>query len=253
MKKRLLGSLIAALFLIIPVCLQAGDLIAEADGYYEQGNLDSFKKAIGLYEQATRQDPANFEAWWKLARAHQWYGDLSQSRDVSGWKEICVEHGKAGMNAADKAIALKPNNVEGHFFKGCCAGTLSEGAGIMTLIKEDIVGTIESSFLKAYEIDKRFDHGGPMQAIGQFYMSLPWPFNDKKKAMQYLRENQQIYPDDPCGQVILAQLLIKQNKRGDRDEARQLLQKATKPDPQKFLPHVVEVYSKKARNTLNEM
>ncbi len=66
--------------------------------------------------------------------------------------------------------------------------------------------------------------GGPMKALGRFWFVLPWPMQDKKLSLQYLREFQKAFPSDAEGQVYLAEVLL---KTGDKDEAKTLLDKAS--------------------------
>jgi predicted Zn-dependent protease len=63
-----------------------------------------------------------------------------------------------------------------------------------------------------------------MKALGRFWFVLPWPMQDKKLSVKYLREFQKSFPNDPEGQVFLAETLM---KTGDKDEAKSLLQKAS--------------------------
>ncbi len=242
-----------ALNLLCPVSAVADDRIAQADRLYQEGGFESYRQAIALYEQVIAASPESFEALWKCARVHQWFGDLARHRQVPGWKAQCQAHGQAGMQYAARAIELEPERVEGYFFYGCSAGTYSDGVGFITLMREGIGGKIEKNLLEACRLDKRFDHGGPLQALGQFYSLLPWPLRNEEKALFYLRESRQIFPDDPCGLVFLAELLLKSGKDKDRQEAVQLLQAAAAPDPALFPLAVVEIYGTRARSLLSQL
>src|SRR6056297_2732273 len=98
MKKIVLLCLSAILgTLLASQPLRAGQPIQKADDLFEKGSFQGYERTIALYEKVLHEDPDNFEAAWKCARAHQWAGDLAKSRRVDNWKKICVRQGKAGL------------------------------------------------------------------------------------------------------------------------------------------------------------
>ncbi|HUP25724.1 MAG TPA: tetratricopeptide repeat protein [Thermoanaerobaculia bacterium] len=66
--------------------------------------------AIGMYEEATRLDPAFAQAWSRLAHAHawryQWYFDRSESRL------------RQAREAVTRALALDPHLADAHYALG---------------------------------------------------------------------------------------------------------------------------------------
>jgi len=95
---------------------------------------------------------------------------------------------------------------------------------VLTALKEGLKDKTQSSFEKAYKADKMYHDGGPIKALGRFWFVLPWPLQDKKLSLQYLREYQKLFPNDAEGQVYLAEALM---KAGEKDEAKAVLQKAS--------------------------
>ena len=88
-------------------------------------------------------------------------------------------------------------------------------------------GKTQDSFEKAYKVNKLYNDGGPIKALGRFWFVLPWPLQDKKLSLQYLREFQKFFPNDLEGQLYLCETLL---KTGGKDEAKTLLQKASASD-----------------------
>lgn len=244
MKNRF-AALMILLVLLVPCGAFSADLVAQGDKLFEQGTLDGYKAAVSVYRQALDADPDNYEAIWKYARACQNYGDTANAQQVEGWKKICAEYGKLGMDYGLKARDMKPESVEGHYFLGCCAGTYSDGVSIITLIKEGLLGTIQESLETSYDIDKTFDLGGPMQALATYWSVLPWPKNDLDKAERYARESMEIFPVDPAGQYILADILLKKNKKKNHDEAVKLFTLSSAGSH--------PVYSQKAKDRLAKL
>jgi tetratricopeptide (TPR) repeat protein len=245
MKKILLGGLLSVLLIIIPSISAAGDLLAQADVLYNQGGLDNYKKSIELYLKALQEDPDSYEVNWKLARAYRWYGEETKRQGVEGWKDICAEYGERGMQYGEKAIELNPNGVESHYYYGLTVGIYSDGVSIITALSEGLKGKTQRSFENAYEIDKTYDDSGPIIALGRFWFVLPWPLNNKKKAITFLREGQQTAPDSIQGQLYLAEVLLDRGKEADTAEAKVLLKKVAACD--------IKYYSDWAKRLLADM
>ena len=51
------------------------DYLPEADKIFDKGGLENYKKSIDLYVKAVEQQPDDYEAAWKCARAHREYAD----------------------------------------------------------------------------------------------------------------------------------------------------------------------------------
>lgn len=245
MKRAIFLTLVLSLLVAVSSTSLAVDYIKEADELFEKGDLESYKKAIDLYLNATKNNPESYEANWKLARAYRWYGEESKRKGVEGWKDICTEYGKLGMKSGEKAISLNPEAVEGHYYYGLNVGIYSDGVSIVTALKEGLKGKTQSSFEKAYEIDKTYSSSGPTVALGRFWFVLPWPLNDKKKALKFLREANQASPDNIDGKLYLGELLADLGGRENEAEARKLLQSVAESD--------IKYYRDKANAILDDM
>jgi tetratricopeptide (TPR) repeat protein len=218
----------------LPVCAPASDLVAQADRLYDQGGMQNYKEAIALYLKAIDQNPQDYEALWKCARAYRDYGDEARKQDVAGWKEICAEYGKLGMQYAKQAIELEPDKPDGHYYYGLSVGVYSDGVSILTALSEGLKDKTQSSFEKTYEIDKMYNDGGPMISLGRFWAVLPWPMRDRKKALQYYREYQttEYYATNEEAQLFLAELLIQMGGADNKKEAKGICEKvAQSNDP----------------------
>ncbi len=212
----------------------AANEAAQADILLEKGGSANFKKAAELFETALQADPDNYELNWKCARAFREYGHEVKKSGVNGWQKDCARLGKIGMKYAQKAIDLDPDRAEGYYYYGLNVGIYSDGVSVMTALREGLKGKTQSSIEKAYQIDKNFRNAGPILALGRFWAVVPWPFNNKKKALAYYREYQQTpyFGKVDEGVIYLAELLLKMRKKEDKAEAKTLLEKTAKsPDP----------------------
>jgi tetratricopeptide (TPR) repeat protein len=236
MKRTILAVAISALFLTFPFGAVAVDYLAEADSIFDRGGIENYKKSIDLYIQAVEQHPDDYEAAWKCARAHREYADEAKKKSVEGWKDICAQYGKAGMQYAQKAIELKPERPDGHYYYGLNVGIYSDGVSIFTALKEGLKDKTQKSFEKTYEINKMYKEGGPMLSLGRFWAVLPWPLRDRKKSLAYYREYQQTqyFATNTEAQLFLAELLIQMGGDKNKAEAKGYVEQALKSEDPYF-------------------
>ena len=227
---------IIAIFLVFPFGAMAVDSLAEADKVFDQGGIENFKQSIDLYVKAVEQQPDDYEAAWKCARAHREYADKAKKKIIEGWKDICAQNGKAGMQYAQKAIELKPQRPDGHYYYGLNVGIYSDGVSILTALSEGLKGKTQQAFEKTYEINKMYKEGGPMLSLGRFWSVLPWPLRDRKKSLTYYREYQEtkFFATNTEAQLFLAELLIQVGGDKNKAEARSYLEQGLKSDDPYF-------------------
>ena len=227
MKRYFWGLMIMANLLVFPFYAAAVDELAEADRIFDQGGLENYKKSIDLYLKAVEQQPDDYEANWKCARAYREYADKAKKKGIEGWEDICAQYGKAGMQYAKKALELKPERPEGYYYYGLNVGIYSDGVSILTALSEGLKNKTQQSFEKAYEINKMYKEGGPILALGRFWAVLPWPLRDRKKALAYYREYQQTkyFATNTEAELFLAELLIQMGGEKNTSEAKGYLEK----------------------------
>jgi len=246
MKRATLGGLGLLLVTFFPFALMATDSTADADKLFGQGGLANYKQAIELYQNAIAENPSSYEAAWKCARACREYGNAAKSQKVEGWKDICAQYGKQGMQYAQKAIELDPAKPDGHYYYGLNVGVYSDGVSVFTALAEGLKDKTQSSFEKAYKIDKMYKKGGPMIALGRFWAVLPWPMRDRKKSLKYYREYQatEYFADNIEAHVYLGELLIQMGGDKNKAEAKGYLEKAAQSDDPYFRDRAKELLAK---------
>jgi len=232
--------------MLFPVSLMAADYVAEADKLFDQGGLANYKQAIELYQKALTENPDSYEANWKCARAYREYGDEAKSKKVEGWKEICAEYGKTGMQYAQKAIELETDKPDGHYYYGLNVGIYSDGVSIFTALAEGLKNKTQSSFEKTYEINKMYKKAGPMLSLGRFWAVLPWPMRDRNKSLKYYLEYQatEYFADNIEAHVYLGELLIQMGGDKNKSEAKGYLEKAARSDDLYFRDRANELLKK---------
>ena len=229
-------AIIIYFLLAVPMNVAAVDYLAEADKIFDQEGLENYKKSIDLYIKAVEQQPDDYEANWKCARAYREYADKAKKAGIEGWKDICAQYGKAGMQYAKKAIELRPERPEGYYYYGLNVGIYSDGVSILTALSEGLKDKTQQSFEKAYAINKMYKDGGPMLSLGRFWAVLPWPLRDRKKALAYYREYQQTpyFATNTEAQLFLAELLIQMGGDANKTEAKGYVEKGLQSEDPYF-------------------
>ncbi len=246
MKRTILACLCFSVLLLFPFCLMAADYVADADSLFDQGGLDNYLQAIALYKKALGQNPDSYDANWKCARAHREYGNSAKTEKVDGWKKICAQYGKEGMNYAQKATELEPEKPGGYYYYGLNVGIYSDGVSIFTALSEGLKDKTQKSFEKTYALDKMYKEAGPMIALGRFWQVLPWPMRDRKKSLKYYREYQgtKYFADNIEVHVYLGELLIQIGGKENKAEAKGYLEKAANSDDTFYKERAKELLKK---------
>ena len=229
-------SLFFTLFLTQSLDLASGNPLVGADNFYEQGGMENYQRAIELYIEALKENPDDYEANWKCARAYREYGNEAKKQAIKGWRKICAEYGKEGMKYALTAIEREPDKPDGNYYYGLNVGIYSDGVSILTALAEGLKGKTQSSLEKAYELDKMYDEAGPILSLGRFWAIVPWPYKDKKKALRFYREYQstQYFNRKAEGKIYLAELLLELKGDKNKEEANVLLEKVLQSDEKYF-------------------
>ena len=195
------------------------ELIARGDAVFRmRANLKKARQAAELYSQALEKDPSNFTAAWRLAYACFWEGD--RRNDQSAKMAILKE----GLTAADKAVAINPEAVEGYLLRGSLrALTMAANKNVLLIpsVKEDLT--------RAISIDPGYDGGAAYRVLGRMYYILPGLVGGSNdKAIELLQSAVQLGPRHYINHIFLAEAYMKD---GRVSEARDLLKKSLAGSP----------------------
>jgi tetratricopeptide (TPR) repeat protein len=131
----------------------------------------------------------DYGANWAAAKACRLYGDEMVTQEYAGWKDLAKAAVRDGMKFGELATKLNPGGVEGWYWYGLCVGTYSDCVSILTALSEGLKGKTQKSFEMSYSINKMYDAGGPILALGRFWQVLPGiAGRDYKKAEQLFNE-----------------------------------------------------------------
>ncbi len=215
------------LFFSLPRIVSAASplsaLVRQADDYYQgREKAENIRKGLALLRQAVGQNPQDYEAWWRIAKYACFLADdLSHSEKLKLLDE--------GIEAARKAVGLRPNRVEAHFWLGANLGLSAEERGILTGLR--LVGAIRSEMETVVRLDPDYEQGAGNRVLARIYYRAPFfKGGDKRRSIELLEECLKRYPENSLTMLYLADSLLAVGRHG---EARRQLEKILDlcPDP----------------------
>lgn len=209
----------------VPEMMREGDLLwqSRAEEGKALASIDAFKRVLEI-------EADNYEACWKIARAYFYLGDALP--ETQHMKDQHREMGEKGMSYAKKALALKPEGIEGHYYFSLCLAEYSIGISIVKALAQGLGPEYEKHIGKVLDMDRYYDYAGPLRAMGRYWYKLPWPRRDIDKSIEYLKESVAAAPLSIRGRVYLAESYV---KGGHKSLAQEELRKAIEiqPDPER--------------------
>lgn len=188
--------------------------VHEADRVFSHGeDAARDRQSLELIERAVASDPNNYQLLWRLARSSYYVGDEAPSSEK-------VKYFERGIEAAQKAVALQPGGVEGHFWLGVCYGGVAEVRSALKALQ--IVKKIRAEMETALRLNDRYEDGNAYLALGEMDRELPRLFGGStSRAIATLEKGLSVAPKNLNLRLALAQAYL---DAGRRDEAVRQLQ-----------------------------
>jgi hypothetical protein len=223
--QRSLTALPTAALLALLIWASSLDAAAEPP---QPRDFQAFRaRALTNYQHAQsrwQKDQTNVDAAWKFGRASfDWAEFATNDAQRAAVAEL-------GIAACRRAVRLRSNSVEAHYYLGLNIGQLARTKllGALKLIDE-----MESSWSAAIQLDPKFDYAGPHRSIGVLYRDAPgWPtsIGSDKRARFHLQKAKELHPDYPGNRLALYEGLVqwgdKKTIRDQAEDAESFFQKA---------------------------
>lgn len=104
------------------------------------------------------------------------------------------EAAEAGLVAAERALAAKPDDASAQLLVGLNVAMVGVGQGKIAAFMNGIPQRVLTAANRAIKLDQRIDCAGPLQLMGRFRSIVPWPYRDLKLARDALDEAVAIAP-----------------------------------------------------------
>ena len=189
-------------------------LIEDREGDYPNNLLKARELLLPLVEGEAARD-----VYLRLAETLFWLGEYSENNED---KE---KYFNEGVQYGEKAVKVAEDSAGAHMWYASVLGSYGVVRGIMSSLAS--MKTIETHGNKSMELDDSYYYSGPLRLMGRFYhQAPPWPLGsgDTKKAIQILEKACLQNPDFYYNQIYLADALLSRNSKGDKEEARKLIE-----------------------------
>jgi len=188
--------------------LSSADPIAEADGLFSHGeDMAHDRQALGIIARALETHTDEYQLLWRAARVYYHVGDdaeASQKRDYF----------ERGITAGQRAVALQPGGVEGHFWLAANYGGLSEVRGMIQALQ--MIKQIRAEMETALRLQASYEDGGAYLALGELDRQLPRLLGGSvKRAIAYLEQGLRVAPQNMAMRLALAKAYLDAGRRAD--------------------------------------
>jgi len=135
------------------------------------------------------------------------------------------------MTWGEKAQAVEPGRIEGHFYMALALGMYSEAIGATRGLSEGLKGKFDDALVKVLAMNRDFDRGGPLRMKGRSYFLLPgFVGGSNQAALQWLEQSLKTDPSSLRTKYYLA-VVYEDNGGGDRRLAQKLVDEILTTDP----------------------
>lgn len=175
--------------------------------FADAGDLSDKERARQSYVSTQARfeiHPNDFETAWQFARAAFDWAEFAS--DKKQRETIALR----GIAAARRAVEVRPESAEAHYYLAMNLGQLARTRSLGAL---KLVDEMEAEFKKARELDNSFDYAGPDRNLGILYLEAPATISvgDRAKARKHLAESVKLSPHYPSNRLNLIEAFLKWN------------------------------------------
>jgi hypothetical protein len=162
-----------------------------------------------LAATAQSRNATDYDANWRLASVMVWEADGLPDGD----QKAAVA--KQAWETAEKAVAVKPKEVEGQYYAGAGLGLYSEGVGVLTALRQGLEGKFRGYSLAALRTNRDFLDGAPLVLWGRYFFKLPWPKRDVGQSVKVLTNCLVKHPANLRAKLYLAEALLSDDRKAE--------------------------------------
>lgn len=218
-------------------------IFAELDKLFAgRDELRNLHRAEALLADRSKEHPSEYESLWRAGRI--WYYLAEGQKE----KKFKLNYFEKGLNVSRRAVEVKPERPEGHFWLAANLGEASEIRGIWSSLRS--LSTIRLEFEKVLEIAPTFESGKACLALGEMNLRLPGLLGgDDNKGIELLEKGLQLAPGNHEIKLALASAYA---QKGRKTEARKLLEQILEsPDPAMTPRELADSQSQAQKQLLN--
>ena len=177
------------------------------------------KKCYQEAQARYQKSPGEAGAAWQFGRA---CFDMAELATNHADRASLAEQGIA---ACRSAIVRESNSAPAHYYLGMALGQLAQTRGLTAL---KLVDQMEREFIRARDLDERFDHAGPDRNLGLLYLDAPTLISvgNRTRAREHLKRAAELAPEYPENGLTLIEAYLKWGDRPGANRELQILEAA---------------------------
>lgn len=164
-----------------------------------------------------KRRPGDASLWVEDCLLQVWLGDSATHRAVK--KQLA----RQARGSAERALAIDPGDSAAHYCAAISVGQYALSVGVVSAIKEGLLGTFNRhiDFALAHDPDLRW--GSPLLVKGRYYAEIPWPMRDLSASEALYQQVIARHPENLRVYLFRAQSLA---QAGRHSEALESLKRA---------------------------
>lgn len=202
----------------------SGAVMAD-DFYLGRGNLSNVDRALQILHQQVAENSNDYEAWWRISRAQNFLGRVHDANN----DKAALRDFEAGAEAGRRAVKLRPDRAEGHFWLGANWGLIGEEEGLLRGLR--LLDPVRTEMETVMRLDPDYEQLGAQRVLARLYYRAPFfKGGDKQRSIELLQDCLKRYPSNSFALLYLADDYI---SVGRRAEAHKILEQILNlcPDP----------------------
>jgi len=187
-------------------------IIEQADDLYaNRQRIENVHASLAILESSGANE---YEILWRLARARFFLGQEAPARDSAR------SHYHQGVNDGEKAVAIAPTRVEGHFW-------LAVNLGLAAQMQQRVPGIGKArramrELRQAIQFDPSYHGAGPLRVLARLQHNLPRLLGGGfGRARTNYEAAISLAPENTVTRIYFAELLL---ESGAQDLAREQLE-----------------------------
>lgn len=183
------------------------EILKVADTLYAgREEPEKVRRSLQLLEES----PDDYEALWRIARAHFFLGQ--ESKDESEARA----HYLSGIDAGRRAVRASEGSVEGRFWLGVNLALLAQLEKAFKALRLALGARRELK--RAVSLNASYHAAGPLRVLARLEAKLPRLFGgSRKRALSHFEEAVRLAPANTVTRLYFAEALL---ERGERERAR---------------------------------
>ena len=193
-----------------PASRQYEQLAREGRGAFlkEPRDNETVEISAQKYKEAIAIRADEYSVLWEAARTCVWLGNY-------GPEAKRKDYVKQGLEYANTAVQLKPDDEAGLFYHGALAGKLAD---LDFTYGADATKIVEGRMQQLIARKSTFIYGGPDRVLAILYMRAPGPpvsVGDYDKALKHMQRAIEIESHWLENQLYMAELELRLSKKDD--------------------------------------